>query len=514
MGKKAAPYVLIVDDNEDLCWLLEDILKGEGFRARYVTEGEKALAAAAARRSPDVVLLDIRLGKMNGIQVLEQVKSINGNICVIMLTAYGEIQQAVKAMQLGASDFVTKPFDNESLLCSIRKALKARSMKKIEGALMYGPLDEKGPVLYSLQGESGSETITRVSGNVSDLLGCKVSEIAGSPGLVRRRVHPRDLKKFDASCPEAPGETSAVRYRFKCGDGSYRWLSDEKRMFVNEKGEREIIGAWKDVSARKLVEDKMLTCRLETNLTIKSAGRAFSESMGIPPDEMRGKCFFDPVPGSSRPEIMKKIRGLTPARPAAVFQCELAPPQGERLWVEWTFHAHFDKNGRLLEFEAVGLDRTAYWMAAEKTREYEVEIERKNLSIREKEAAFREVLEHIEEKKREVRDELSANINEFALPLLERLKMKNGSSEHLDLLHSFLTEMTSPFGRKISDKSLNLSPREIEICGMLKGGLSTKELSSLMNVSLPTIEKHRKNIRKKLGISNRKVNLVTYLQSI
>ena len=82
------------------------------------------------------------------------------------------------------------------------------------------------------------------------------------------------------------------------------------------------------------------------------------------------------------------------------------------------------------------------------------------------------------------------------------------------MLQYHLEELTSSFGRKITEKSVRLTPREIEICNMVKGGLTSKEISNLLNISRQTVEKHRKNIRHKLGISNKDINLTSFLQKL
>jgi len=75
-----------------------------------------------------------------------------------------------------------------------------------------------------------------------------------------------------------------------------------------------------------------------------------------------------------------------------------------------------------------------------------------------------------------------------------------------------VNELTSSLGRKLTADILKLTPKEIEICNMIGGGLASKEIADFLSVSYQTVEKHRKDIRKKLGISNKKINLATYLQ--
>ena len=133
--------ILIVDDNEDLRFTLSDIIKCEGYKVLEAGEGTKALKQIKSN-SPELVLLDMRLPGMDGMKILEEIKKFDSNIIVIMLTAFGDVKGAVKAMRLGAFDYLTKPFDNEELLIIIKKALDTRNLTK-EVESLRKQLDEK-----------------------------------------------------------------------------------------------------------------------------------------------------------------------------------------------------------------------------------------------------------------------------------------------------------------------------------------------------------------------------------
>ena len=124
MGK-----ILIVEDNRDMQFILSNILKDKGYEVIVAGDGKKGLNKVRTQ-SPDLVLLDIRLPEMNGIEVLKEIKKIDSDIVIIMLTAYGQIKDAVHAMKLGAFDYITKPFDNEEILLNIKKALKTRHLSR------------------------------------------------------------------------------------------------------------------------------------------------------------------------------------------------------------------------------------------------------------------------------------------------------------------------------------------------------------------------------------------------
>jgi DNA-binding NtrC family response regulator len=133
--------ILIVDDNEDLRFTLSDIIKSEGYNITDAGDGPKALKIVKSI-SPDLVLLDMRLPGMDGMKILEEIKKIDRNIIVIMLTAFGDVKGAVNAMRLGAFDYITKPFDNEELLIVIKKALETQNLTK-EVESLRKQLDEK-----------------------------------------------------------------------------------------------------------------------------------------------------------------------------------------------------------------------------------------------------------------------------------------------------------------------------------------------------------------------------------
>jgi ATP/maltotriose-dependent transcriptional regulator MalT len=142
-----------------------------------------------------------------------------------------------------------------------------------------------------------------------------------------------------------------------------------------------------------------------------------------------------------------------------------------------------------------------------KLREQKKVLEQKNI-------ALREVLGQIEFEKKQIKENVITNIEELILPNLEMLRVRGASRKYVNLIRKDLEELASDFGKKISEVKAKLSPREIQICNMIKKGLSNKEISSLLNIATYTIEKHRFNIRKKLNLSKKGHNLITYLQSL
>ncbi len=123
------PVILLVDDEDTIRLFLEKTLREEGYEALTAATGAEALEITRSEL-PDLVLLDLKLPDMSGLEVLRQIKEEVPEVCVIMLTAFGDIETAVTAMKKDAFDFVSKPVNLEQLLISIEKGLESRKLTR------------------------------------------------------------------------------------------------------------------------------------------------------------------------------------------------------------------------------------------------------------------------------------------------------------------------------------------------------------------------------------------------
>ena len=114
--------VLVVDDEETVRVLFQRVLQGAGYDAIIAANGKEALSVIADGNI-DVVLLDIKMPGLSGINVLGKISTDWPALCVIMITAVADVQTAVEAMKLGAYDYITKPFDQDEVLLKIRQAV-------------------------------------------------------------------------------------------------------------------------------------------------------------------------------------------------------------------------------------------------------------------------------------------------------------------------------------------------------------------------------------------------------
>jgi PAS domain S-box-containing protein len=145
------------------------------------------------------------------------------------------------------------------------------------------------------------------------------------------------------------------------------------------------------------------------------------------------------------------------------------------------------------------------------------ELEIKTKSLEETNIALKVLLKKRDEDKEELQDNVMSNVKELIAPFFKKInKTKLDDQQKLlfGIIESNLNEIISPFTRKMSLKYLKLTPTEIRIANLIKYGSSSKEIAELMNVSPRTVETHRKNIRRKIGLEGKRVNLRSYLLSL
>lgn len=115
--------ILVVDDDINLCTALKDELTEVGYDAQYVTNGFDAIEHLRNNKT-DLVLLDLKMPDMDGFDVLREMEEKDIKTKVIVLTAYADVKSAIDSAKMGASDFISKPYDFDELLITIRRVLQ------------------------------------------------------------------------------------------------------------------------------------------------------------------------------------------------------------------------------------------------------------------------------------------------------------------------------------------------------------------------------------------------------
>ncbi|MGR3301064.1 MAG: sigma-54-dependent transcriptional regulator [Candidatus Scalindua sp.] len=123
------PVILVVDDEETIRFCLKEALESEGLKIYTEADGEKSLSLVK-KIIPDLVILDLKMPGMNGLDLLREIKLHDSNILVILLTGHGSVDSAVSAMKAGAFDYLEKPFKMEHIKVVVDKALSTQSLMR------------------------------------------------------------------------------------------------------------------------------------------------------------------------------------------------------------------------------------------------------------------------------------------------------------------------------------------------------------------------------------------------
>lgn len=145
------------------------------------------------------------------------------------------------------------------------------------------------------------------------------------------------------------------------------------------------------------------------------------------------------------------------------------------------------------------------------------ELKLKSLNLEEANTALKVLLKQREEDKDELQEKVLSNVKELVLPYLEKLRQSGLKDEQViyaEICESNLKNIISPFVKRLSSRYLGFTPTEIQVATLIKEGKASKDIASVLNISVRAVEFHRNNIRKKLGLVNKKINLRSYLLTL
>jgi len=177
----------------------------------------------------------------------------------------------------------------------------------------------------------------------------------------------------------------------------------------------------------------------------------------------------------------------------------------------------FNKNGEITGFVDLMRDTTERNRREQELRERDKELEIKTSNLEEANAALKVLLKRRDEDKIELEEKVLSNVKELIFPYVEKLKTSRIDERQMVLIgiiESNLDDIISPFLRHLASKYSNITPKEIQVAGLIKDGKTTKEIAELLISTTRAIEFHRNNLRNKFGLKNKKANLRSYLLSL
>ena len=347
-------------------------------------------------------------------------------------------------------------------------------------------------------------------------------------------IYPDDLAYAEESFTQiAESDGSKVReYRILRPDGTIRWISDRGVAIKDENGKvYRIAGIAEDITERKLAqqalqesEDKFRTVSEQSPnmIFINKGGKVVYvnqkcvEVMGYEKDEFYSPefDFLSLIAPESIDTVRSSFAKHTAGQEVAPYEYSLFTKNGKKFEVIITT--------KLIPFEGdrailgIVTDISNLKRAESALKEKDKKLEQQARHLEEVNTALKVLLEHREQEKNELEENLLTNIKKLVFPYLEKLdkgKLNPESQTYLDIIQSNLKDVISPMASTLSSNYLALTPTELQIADMIKHGKTSKEIAAMLNVSAKAIAFHRGNIRKKLGLTNKKRNLRTYLQS-
>jgi DNA-binding NtrC family response regulator len=232
--------VLVVDDDLEMCRLISDVLSGEAFSV-FITGDSLEASKTLKKEDFDVIITDLRMKGLKGLDLLEEARQVVPLTPVIIITAFGTIESAIKAMKMGAYDYITKPFQMDELVITVKKALENRLLKKevmrlkkeVESRYHFHHLIGKSPSMQKIY-----DLIERISDTSSNVL------ITGESGtgkeLVGKAVHYNGTRKggpfIAVNCAAIP-ETLLESELFGYKKGAFTDARSDKKGLIFEANE-------------------------------------------------------------------------------------------------------------------------------------------------------------------------------------------------------------------------------------------------------------------------------------
>lgn len=242
--------------------------------------------------------------------------------------------------------------------------------------------------------------------------------------------------------------------------------------------------------------------------------QAMRELIGYSKEEMRTVRWTDITPPEWLEHERKLLAELQGEDMPVRYEKEYIRKDGIHIPVELFVHRVNDESGNLKFYYAFVTDITLRTKTKKEMEKIKIELEKKSRKLEEANIALRVLLRKRDEEKAELEEQLLLNLKDLVHPCIEELKCSNlneTQKTNINILEANLKEIIFPFSRRLPLKQLEFTPKELQIVNLLRQGKTNKEIGKILHSSSRTIAFHRENIRRKFGLTNKKVNLKSYI---
>jgi PAS domain S-box-containing protein len=438
---------------------------------------------------------------------------------------------------------------NELLQSEVAERRLAEKALSASEARFREVLENSLDAAYKRNLQSGSydylsPAFARISGYTPDEL------MAFSITDVTEFIHPDDLTEVKRVITESMSSRNDnpyyLQYRFKHKDGRYRWFHD--RFTVLWSGAQvgaglplARIGSVSDITDRKRAEDAMQDHRWRLASIIEGTrvgtwewnvqtgqtcfNERWAEILGYRLDELlpttikTWERFAHPKDFQKSSELLE--RHFAGEIPFYECECRMKHRDGHWVWVldRGRVITRTDNDKPLMMFGThsdISKRKQAEKALQKAHGELELRVLERTSELEKSNATLAMMLDYARKTEMEIQERVVSNIRSNIMGIVDVLKkqeLTESAQDLVELLEESTRNMAHPFARNIESQLLKLTAREMQLANFIRLGKSTKELAVLFNLSVKTVESHRNNLRKKLGLCHKKVNLRTFLNS-
>lgn len=350
-------------------------------------------------------------------------------------------------------------------------------------------------------------------------------------------IHPDDRQFFDDAMAQAKREEKGFELELRTRDaaGQPTWCHLVADVVRDANGDFvELIGTMRDITETKAAEKKRrsqreleeqryrsvvedqteIISRIAPDGTLLLVNEAFCRFFNKDRQHFIGTSWKPIAYAPDIAVIDQQLRLLSLANPVIVVENRVYRRDGCLRWMQFINRGIFNTDNRLTEIQCVGRDITELKETQASLQQRDAELRLKNTKLAKLNIALEVVIDQKDEQLEHLRADIMQHYNQFVRPHVQELRdscRDLQTIQYLKLIEQGMQQMLSPFSRKMLASELNFTPMEHKIVSLIVSGMSNTALAEELHISPHTVKYHRKNIRTKLGILNKKINLRSYL---